>query len=96
MSELKPCHLCGSSNLYQGWCDVNRISCIECGLSYGPQSIGSAHHPDKDLVSFAWNNNGKHPSDCVDLFKENKKLRFMIDNGLGWEDMKGGNREDVG
>ena len=24
-----------------------------------------------------------------------KKLEFMIDNGLGWEDMKGGNIEDV-
>lgn len=24
-----------------------------------------------------------------------KKLEFMIDNGLGWEDMKGGKIEDV-
>ena len=24
-----------------------------------------------------------------------KKLEFMIDNGLGWEDMKGGNISDV-
>lgn len=30
------------------------------------------------------------------LREENEKLRFMIDNGLGWEDLKGGNSEDVG
>lgn len=29
------------------------------------------------------------------LRKENEKLKGMIDDGLGWEDMKGGNRSDV-
>ena len=29
------------------------------------------------------------------LESENKKLLFMIENGLGWEDMKGGIREDL-
>ena len=24
----------------------------------------------------------------IDLKEKNKKLKFMIDNGLGWEDMK--------
>ena len=29
------------------------------------------------------------------LRDENDKLRFMIDNGLGWEDLNGGNISDV-
>lgn len=29
------------------------------------------------------------------LDSENKKLKFMIDNDLGWDDVKGGNIEDV-
>ncbi len=31
----------------------------------------------------------------AELKKENKKLLFMIEQGLGWEDLRGGNMEDV-
>ena len=102
MSDLNTCHLCGSADLYQGWCDMNTICCTDCGLAYAPVKIDSEWHPSKELVAFAWNNKGKHPDQCVDpteRFKELEsqveKLRFMIDNGLGWDDMKGGNIEDV-
>ncbi|CAH9012406.1 hypothetical protein VP191E371_P0042 [Vibrio phage 191E37-1] len=29
------------------------------------------------------------------LREENEKLRFMINNGLGWDDLKGGSISDV-
>ena len=102
MSDLKPCHLCGSEDLHQGWCDMNMICCTDCGLIYKPNKIGSEWHPSKELVAFAWSNKGKHPDQCVDLPEivkelesQIKKMDFMIDNGLGWDDMKGGNIEDV-
>lgn len=95
MSELKPCHLCGGTELNQSWQDGYQIYCLNCELTYQPSRLGNSVNPDEKLVAFAWNNRGKHPQDCIDPHEENERLRFMIDNGLGWEDMKGGNIEDV-
>jgi hypothetical protein len=41
------------------------------------------------------NNHDRMADEIAELRKENNKLKAMIDNGLGWEDMKGGTIQDV-
>lgn len=42
----------------------------------------------KAMEEYAEQFKDKHESDINELKEENRKLRFMIDNGLGYEDMK--------
>ncbi|AUR86926.1 hypothetical protein NVP1091O_23 [Vibrio phage 1.091.O._10N.286.52.B12] len=39
---------------------------------------------------------GIHNSTVLSYQERIKKLEFMVENGLGWEDLKGGNRGDFG
>jgi hypothetical protein len=46
-------------------------------------------------ICYAVNNHDRMADEVAELRKENNKLKSMIDNGLGWEDMKGGTIQDV-
>lgn len=47
------------------------------------------------LIDSGHDVNSKLRDELDRFIDENLKLRFMIDNGLGWDDLNGGHREDV-
>ncbi len=61
------------------YCDyINRGICLKLNIHVGYYKFNEKIHPNCPLEDYQ----------TEYIKNENKKLKFMIDNGLGWEDLR--------
>ena len=76
---------------------------IDCSIDEFPDGRDGIYFAEDSSITeyqavatdIAINSHDQLTDENARLREENAKLKGMIDNGLGWEDMKGGNRSDV-
>lgn len=109
MSELKPCPFCGGDPRIDteydmdGFGNFHKVECRKCGASSKAHfcTQGNECHQYYQEVREDWNTRAtdsqitKLEADNAELKEKNSKLMFIIENGLGIDDLQGGNIEDV-